>query len=241
VINLVCGIGEDRRRREVEAACARAGFELVLFDGSLGELAAPLERLLAEERVDLLVAPSPHDGHPAHERVGAAAIDALESLPSPAQRLWLWGLWADLPWPTLYSGFDDSRLERVLEILGAHEGELERNDYRTLVRGRAEANRCLGSERVFGFGAPMRPEPYAELLMEVERRDDGWWTGGARELAPADPLRAPPPEGLDRERPIGWWLHAPSFAQVMADTDAGLSPPSHSRYGGSRTGRGAVW
>jgi hypothetical protein len=163
----------------------------------------------------VVVAPSPHDGHREHEMVGAAARDAIATLPGGAPRLWLWGLWADLPWPTLYSGFDQSRLEQVVDVLKAHRGELERNDYRTLVWGRAAANRCLGSERVFGFGTPMRPQPYAEVLMEVMVGEDGWWTNGARELAPDDPLRAPLPEGLGRARPIGWWLQARSFAEIM--------------------------
>jgi LmbE family N-acetylglucosaminyl deacetylase len=233
VINLACGLGEpgqqERRREEAEESCARAGFELVLHDPplhlgptgerqpALRELAAAIEDLVRAHGVTLVVGPSPHDGHREHEVVGAAARDALESLGTDAPRLWLWGLWADLPWPTLYYGFGELRLEQVVHVLEAHDGELRRNDYRVLIRGRAAANRCLGSERVFGFGTAMRPEPYAELLMEVALRDDEWWGNGARELAPDEPFREPPGEGRGRAQPVGWWMQARSFAEVIED------------------------
>jgi LmbE family N-acetylglucosaminyl deacetylase len=226
VINLACSLGgaDHRvRRREVEAACRRAGFELVVHrpplrisgDDDRAEaqrrLTATVRRLVEAETVDVVVSPSPHDGHHGHEVVGRAARDAVHAFGAPAPRLWLWGLWADLPRPTLYFGFDRAALERAIAVLEAHAGELARNDYRPLVRGRAAANRVLGSERVFGWGSAMRPQPYAELLMEAILRDDRWWAGRARELDPARPLREPRHEGARRSVPIGWWLYAKSF------------------------------
>ena len=57
----------------------------------------------------------------------------------------------------------------MLHILEAYQGELERNDFRRLLAGRAMANAVLGSERVFGFGsAAASPLPYAEVLTEVK-------------------------------------------------------------------------
>lgn len=229
VVNLACGLGEPhqqvRRRAELEEACRRAGFELVVHDPPLtldqredqSEPTATLERAIrtcaARVGAAIVVAPSPHDGHHGHEVVGAAACEALEDWPAPesAPVLWMWGLWADLPWPTLYSGFGDDLLSRAVHALEAHRGELERNDYRALARGRATANRCLGSERVFGFGSPMRPRPFAELLTEALYRDGEWWAGEARELDAADPLA----QGADTRTPLGWWLRAPSFRSVM--------------------------
>ena len=85
-------------------------------------------------------------------------------------RWWMWGLWADLPLPTLFVPFDERQLKNVLHGLAAYAGELNRDDYTRLVEGRAEANRVLGSERVFGFGAAERRDSrYAELLTEVMR------------------------------------------------------------------------
>ena len=210
VINLAVTLGRpeqaERRRREVEEACRRAGFELVIHDPER-DLAAAVASLIDELQADLLVAPSPHDGHHEHERVGRAARDAVRSTRTATPpRLWLWGLWADLPGPTLYHGFDEALLARELHVLEAHEGELERNDYRDLVRARATANRVLGAERVFGWGARAREQPFAELLMEAVVSDGEWWTTAARELDPGDPLCAAP-----LQEPIGWWLHAASF------------------------------
>lgn len=214
VVNLACGLGRpadhERRRAEVSEACRRAGFELVVHDpplalssgDDLGRaltlLIESVGRLVASEAVDLVVSPSPHDGHPAHELVGRAALAA-------GVRWWMWGLWADLPVPTLYSGFGDDRLAEARHVLGAHAGELARNDFDTLLGARAAANRVLGSERVFGSGAPGRPEPYAELLTEAVPAGGDWLAGQPRLLDPSRPL-APGPYGP----PIGWWLHADS-------------------------------
>ena len=85
----------------------------------------------------------------------------------------------------------------------------QRNDYRDLVRARATANRVLGAERVFGWGAPAREQPFAELLMEAVVSEDDWWTTAPRELDPTDPLE--PSSG--RSVPIGWWLRTPSFTE----------------------------
>jgi LmbE family N-acetylglucosaminyl deacetylase len=234
VINLACSLGskdEERRLREVTEACRRADFELVVHEPPLRisrgddrqraqvQLAATVCNLVEREGVNVIVAPSPHDGHHGHEVVGRAARDAVGG---SAVRLWLWGLWADLPWPTLYFGFDEPRLAQAIEVLNAHEEEVARNDYRAVVRGRAAANRSLGSERVFGFGAGMLGLPYAELLMEVLLRDGEWWTGGARQLEPEDPLAEARAQGIWRARPIGWWLHAASFGdQVGRSIGAG--------------------
>ena len=174
VINLACSLGRlepERRRLELETACKRAEFELIVHPPPLhissGDdlaaaqraLAATVGRLILERRVDVVVSPSPHDGHHGHEMVGRAARDAVSAAPPLGPRLWMWGLWADLPHPTLYVGFDDERMARAIHVLEAHEGELERNDYRRVVRGRAEANRVLGSERVFGWGARAARSP----------------------------------------------------------------------------------
>src|SRR5829696_5505519 len=73
----------------------------------------------------------------------------------------------------------------------------------------------------------MRPQPYAELLMEVILRDDDWWTNGSRELAPDDPVREPLPDGRGHAHPIGWWLRAQSFPSRCQETRplaSGLRP-----------------
>ena len=232
VVNLACSLGRPeqshRRLREVREACRRGGFELVVHDPPLGlslqddragaraALTASVARLVEAERAAVVIAPSPHDRHHGHETVGRAAVDAVEALAVPP-RLWLWSLWADLPLPTLYVEVGRRRMRGALRVLAAHRGELRRTDYRALVRGRARANRVLGSERVFGFGEPMRGGPYAELLTEAVLHDGAWWSTAARTLDPRAPLCA----ADARRHPLGWWLRSPSFTDRLGDAATG--------------------
>jgi LmbE family N-acetylglucosaminyl deacetylase len=246
VVNLACGLGgatdaSRRRRREQELreSCRRAGFELLIADvssgpgsgpgagsGSQQQLAAAVDQAMEELEPSVVVAPSPHDGHPRHEAVGRAAVAACEGALG-APRLWLWGLWSDLAFATLAVGFDEKRLKEVLGCLGAHEGELTRNDYRRLVHGRAEMNASLGPERVFGFGSRAVLPPgseYVELLCEVLQKEGTWRLGSSRWLDPDDPLGTGSSPSQDQsfvqagsakvpDTPdIGKWLREPSVS-----------------------------
>jgi hypothetical protein len=107
--------------------------------------------------------------------------------------------WHGLERPTLATGFEAPRLEEILAALSAHAGELARNDYRRLVRGRAEASACLAPELLFGFGTEAATgSPYAELLTELVRVRGGWRLGAPRWLDPAAPLADP--TGVDATR-----------------------------------------
>lgn len=200
VVNAVASLGHDpaqheRRRAEAEAAASRGGWEL--------RVVASLDEVVAL-RPDLWISPSPHDGHPTHERVARELRDVMEREAAPA-RWWMWGGWGDLPLPTLYVPFGADRLERALHVLDAYRGELARNDYRRLLAARATANAVLGSERVFGFGAASASAaPYAELLTEVVFDGARWRLGSPRLWSDGDSFLEPTPED------IGWWLHAPS-------------------------------
>ena len=202
VVNLACGFGADparreQRAREVAEACRRARFEL---------RTGPLADALREERPMVVVSPSPHDGHPAHEAVAREAGAALAALGDAAPAWWLWGLWADLPAPNLLVPYGAERLAEVRQALAAYAGELARNAYADLLQARARASAVLGAERVFGFGAAGIAEPYADLLLEVRRRDGAWQRTAPRRLDPARPLGEPEGTAVD------WWLEAPSAA-----------------------------
>jgi LmbE family N-acetylglucosaminyl deacetylase len=224
VVNLAVGLGrpEQRARRgaELEAARRSTGFRTIVHEPPLAisagddlalaqrTLAATLAELLDGGAYGLVVSPSPHDGHYGHEAVGRAVRDALAARGDSAPAWWMWGIWADLPLPTLYVPFDEDRLARVLDALGAYSGELARNDFAAMVRGRAEMNRVLGAERVFGYGAAARSDgAYAELLTEVVREGGEWLA-----CAPRVPQLASPLADRRLELRFGWWIDATSVA-----------------------------
>jgi hypothetical protein len=162
---------EDLRAAELEEACRRLGVALL-------PAGAPLD----VSGYDLVVGPSPHERHPAHVRVHDEIRDAAP------RRWWQWGLWGELRRPTTVVGFGEERLAEIRHALEAHESQLERNDFRRLLHGRALANAVLGAELVFGFGAARLDAPYAELTTELVRDGDGWALGPPRVLDPADPF-----------------------------------------------------
>ncbi len=236
VVNLACSLGaaadRERRRRELEGACRLARFECEVVSSPLDDplasaavevavrrLVADVAGALERHRPRVVVAPSPHDRHRGHEVVGRAVVSACAaavgegpgegertaSSPAP-ERLWLWGLWADLPFPSLAVGFDETRLAEMLGALSAHAGEMARNDYRRLVRGRAEMNASLGPERVFGFGfsASVSDRPYVELLTELGRKNGHWHLGAPRWLDARAPVAGLGDDVLDA------WLEEPS-------------------------------
>ena len=151
-------------------------------------LTAIIAAELADHRPSVVVAPSPVDAHHAHEAVSRATLAAIERVGRPLA-VWLWGLWADLPAPTLVIDFEPV-LERALFALDAHTGENARNDYADLLGARARANAVLGAERVFGFGAARLPFAFADLLQERVYTRRAWVPGHRRVLDPGQPLSA---------------------------------------------------
>jgi LmbE family N-acetylglucosaminyl deacetylase len=225
VISVVASLGfagqHDRRRSEAEEAAERAGFVPVFLDPPLNldldadldaaaqRLASELPRLVVQHGASIVVSPSPHDVHHGHEAVGRAVQWAMAEL-DPSVRWWMWGVWGDLPAPNVFYGFDQRVLDRAAHILDAYTGELERNDYRRFLSGRAAANAVMGSERCFGFGSPTVSDlPYAELLTEV-RRIDGRFMASEPHLLDEGPF---PDAGFDVD--LTPWLEAPSVRELV--------------------------
>ena len=186
IVNVACSLGDEPERGgELEEACRRAGFELVVAPET------ELGRLWQELSPDLLIGPSPHDRHPAHERVGRALLEA------GAKRIWLWGMWGELRFPTTVVEYGEERLHEIVSALEAHQSQLRRNDYRRLVVGRGSAETVLAAERVFGFGSPGLAGPYAESTSELVRNGSGWRLGAPRRLDPAAPFVEPTGPAVD--------------------------------------------
>jgi len=217
VVNVACGLGRpaqhSRRRAELEESCRRAGFELLVCDPPLalsagddlavseGVLVELLASLLPDLAPAIVCAPSPHDGHHAHELVGRAARRALEAHTGTAPPLWLWGVWADLPFPTLIAPFGRARLAEIQHAIAAHASELARLPIDRLIEARAVLNAGVGEERVHGSGLAGDPAiELAELLCEVVLTPQGWQLGAARRFDAEAPIASA------SARPVGWWL-----------------------------------
>ncbi|HWF15989.1 MAG TPA: PIG-L family deacetylase [Acidimicrobiales bacterium] len=225
VVSVIASLGFegqwDRRRDEAQEAAQRAGFVPVFLDPPLnldldGDLAAATQRLamelpnLVEEHdASIVVSPSPHDVHHGHETVGRGVQRAMAALP-PYMRWWMWGVWGELPSPNVFYGFDDKVLDRALHILDAYAGELERNDYRPFLTGRAAANAVMGSERVFGFGSAAASKlPYAELITEVRMLDGRFMASEPHYLD-----QGPEPSAL-YDVDLTPWLDSPSAHELV--------------------------
>jgi len=225
VVSVIASLGFEeqrgRRRTEAEEASRRAGFHPVFLDPPLnldldGDLAGAVHRVATElpaivqgHGASIVVSPSPHDVHHGHEAVGRGVQRAMAVLP-PTVRWWMWGVWGDLPAPNVFYPFDQSVMDRALHILDAYGGELERNDYRPSLTGRAAANAVMGSERVFGFGSPAATtHPYAELLTEVRLMD-----GRFKASEPHNLDEGPEPtDAYDLD--LTPWLDSPSVHEMV--------------------------
>ncbi len=225
VVSVISSLGFEeqrgRRRAEAEEASKRAGYVPVFFDpplnidleGDLTEavrrVATELPSIVEEHGASIVVSPSPHDVHHGHEAVGRGVQRAMAVLPSTV-RWWMWGVWGDLPAPNLFHAFGDRVMERAAHILDAYAGELERNDYQRLLAGRAAATAVLGSERVFGFGAPAASAlPYAEVLTEV-RLIDGRFMASRPHTLDEGPF---PDSGFSID--LTAWLDSPSVHEMV--------------------------
>jgi LmbE family N-acetylglucosaminyl deacetylase len=211
----------ERRRAEFEEASRRAEFIPVILDPPLDislpsdlssatdRLAFELPQIAVEYDASVVVSPSPHDVHHGHETVARGVRRAVAELPS-STRWWMWGIWGDLAVPNVFFPFDEPDLRRMLHILEAYQGELERNDYRRLLAGRATTNAVLGSERIFGFGSPATSSlPYAEVLTEVRRIGSRWMASRGHQLDEG-PL---PDVRFDKD--LTAWVESPSVHQLV--------------------------
>lgn len=211
IVNLACSLGrpEDRARRaaELEDACRRARFELMIPSElpALGarddpgvaqrRVAAEVRRVLESSGARMIVGPAEQDGHHGHAIVGRAIVHALEANGAATDRpdaihVMFWSLWRDLAEPNLLVPFGRGRLAEIRNALAAHTGELARNRFERLLEGRAMMNAVVGPERVFGFGGPGISEDYAELLRDVVWSPAGGW-------------RPAPPRVFDPAAPFG--------------------------------------
>lgn len=236
VHNLACSLGRpadhERRRTELLRAASKVGFETTILnppaaissgddlEKSAGVVAAAVTELATQISADIVVSPHPHDGHHGHEVVARGVGQALSSMGDTGPRWWMWGLWSDLPFPSVYAPFGNSIMGELRQGLAEYVGENARTPYNVLHPARAAAYAVLGPERVFGFGSGTASEqPYADLLTEALRIDDRWYLGRPRVLDPADPLGAQVADAGAAED-ITWWVSQKSATTVRREVAA---------------------
>jgi LmbE family N-acetylglucosaminyl deacetylase len=225
IVSVIASLGfegqQDRRRAEAQEAAERAGFVPYFFDPPLNlDLDGDLElatRRVAEELPaiveqhggSIVASPSPHDVHHGHEAVARGVQQAFGAMPQ-TERWWMWGVWGDLPAPNVFYGFDQPVLDRALHILEAYGGELERNDYRAFLSGRAQANAIMGSERVFGFGSGRASAlPFAEVVTEVRHLDGRFMASEPHYLDQG------PEPSAEYDFDLTPWIEAPSAHDLV--------------------------
>lgn len=202
VTNLVTSLGKPadhtRRRAEVIQAGRIGSFDVEILDDVINanpddyeaEVTAAILTVAAESQRSpvLLLSPSPHDKHPRHEAAGRATASAAQQLGVQAT-WWMYGVWGALPLPTACYSFDQADQDEAERLLSAYAGEVQRNDYRRLIRGRAMAASVLGAEQVFGFGSSNSfSDPYVELFTETSYRGNSWLAGNPRRINVDEPL-----------------------------------------------------
>lgn len=203
VANLAVSLGRPEesavRGAELRNAIGQANFDLFEFSepvdisstnpqlaGLESQLGDDLAELFLRLEPDLVISPDPSEPHPGHALVGRATAQALHAY--SAARWWSWGLWGELPEPNLLSVFEASQLLRAERMLACHASQLQRNDYVSLLWGRAQVAAVRGPELTFGFGAPGLPRGcLAELLCERLPQHD-FSLGRPRRLDLSDPL-----------------------------------------------------
>ncbi len=189
VDNFLCSLGKTRpeeRRAEAEEAARRARFSLILSRGE-GDLALQIKEMVA--KYDIIISPSLQDGHPWHEEVARLVRDALQGVARGklGPIWWQWGIWNELSIPSLLYPYGKDTMHQVFYCLKAYRGELQRNNYKRLVKGRSMANSVLGPERCFGFGREGIDQPYADIVGEVIYKD-GWHLCHSRILNVENPF-----------------------------------------------------
>ena len=176
------------------------------------ELAVLIAELVRQEAVDIVFSPSPHDRHPGHEVVGRATLDALSPLEDAAPAWWMWGLWADLPFPTLITYFGSERLRADPARAGR-------------ARRRAGAKRLPPARGRPGAGQ-RRPWPRAGVRLRGRGRPEE----SSRSWRPRRSSRMGTGFSADR----GSWTHvSPWSSRRPSRSPRGLTEPSLTRRFGT--------
>lgn len=220
VINVAVTLGhahqQQRRRREVEAACALLGFDLLIPQQGQAFLnvspevrhtdpaqweawCAEFAAILQQHRPVAVFAPHGEDFHPAHIGVHLLAREALRRYldqSGPAVAFFETEYWHPQAAPNLLVGVRPETEALLLQATACHAGEVERNPYHLRHPARMIDNVRRGSEVVMGRGTAGRRFAFGELY-----RAQWLFADGRAEVMPAtvlEPAEPIPPTWLQK-------------------------------------------
>ncbi|MDA8160549.1 MAG: PIG-L family deacetylase [Desulfobacteraceae bacterium] len=178
VVNLALTLGSALERqverwRELQAACAVAGFECRRLEAPPGfrlkegpegagweEAVEGLAAMFAELDPRLVFFPHREDRHPAHVAAHRLAAAALTRLTGGGQRTVLsveTEYWRQMSAPNLLVGLTPEELAWLLAALACHRGEIARNPYHLTLPARMLDNVRRGAE-LTGRASAGRPD-----------------------------------------------------------------------------------
>jgi LmbE family N-acetylglucosaminyl deacetylase len=215
---LTCGSQQsEQRRNELQAANQILGYQLIISDLDYQRSTADwpaYQRHWQQEYqelgqdFDLLIAPSPLDGHPAHEAAGRLALSLAVTADTP---VWFWGLWADLPVTNLLSEISSPTVDKLLAALAAHHSQLQQRNWVSFLPQRIRSQAVIAPNRVFGWGSAPEISSYgAELLLEIIPQAAGLIASQPRIIDWNHPLDSRP-SGRD----LSQLLLAPSWSKRL--------------------------
>ena len=175
IVNVAVTLGSKRarqkaRRRELQNACARLGFKLIVPGAHGLERVGPESRvknparwqaavktiaaILAEQKPRVIFLPHENDVHPAHVGVHWLVLNALKMLPRNFSCLVIeTEFWGQMANPNLLVEIGAKDLADLITALSLHVGEVKRNAYHARLPSWMTDNVRRGAELVGGRGA----------------------------------------------------------------------------------------
>jgi N-acetylglucosamine malate deacetylase 1 len=175
IVNIAVTLGSnparrEARRSELEAACARLGWENVVLEwegvkpGTVHPSHETFQPLFEKYQPAAVFYPHAHDGHPTHIGVHQMVVQTLHAQPGSGSCLrFQTEYWHPMEHPNLLIECPPDDLALLIEALACHRGEVERNPYHRTLPATLMDNVRRGSERVYGAGKPATAFPFGAL------------------------------------------------------------------------------
>jgi len=187
VVNVAVTLGRpeqvDRRRTELEGACAYLGIELRVpletglrahiksNDSDAWQVAMEAVRaIVAEIRPQVVITHHEDDGHPDHCATFRLTRDAMGGIENFGCLFITGEYWRDMSTPNLQLEVSPEHLVHLLNALSFHRGELERNRYDIFWPSLMHLNGRY-SEVVMGFGSPAAQFDFSVLYTIYDFRE----------------------------------------------------------------------